>query len=1006
MGRTAGPARSAATADTFVLHFADFEGAGGPDAMGYTTVDRTAQIARFFHVADGTELDGGQYGNLLPLNGLHSMWCGVDASTAAPYCGYATLPGYGNLWDQILESSVIAGDSLEFSYNIFWDSEPGYDGTVVEYTFDSGVTWTSFPVNDSFSYRSGLYDNKGPTPFLAETFTASSSGASSVQVRFRFTSDGSYSDADALWQTDGALIVDDIAVSAWSGGSPVFSDTEDFESANPDDNGAGIWTGRKGPAFGDFAALYPGVSLLQEDECDFVGGFVWGFFDDPINAYYECHTPDPRPDVGVIPYGNEDGVYIRNEIWSPPFDNIGSGDEYRFGYRRYLDNSLNALVFWTGAVRSWVDPDGGGPLPLCPGQWRETSFFIWYWQNRVWSRTTYQIGSLIDPNAEKIQIAVGVLDMCKTWCNIYGTGSCHSHAPLFDDIRVERVSTTGPRFSVRHIDLFQDNFAGDGTLTGTARADMAADILPSASPGIQPGDSCVMYVSPIGSSSGAPAAWVYVRVHNGNAPKSGAGLGSPDTRAGKTGPRWPYVGSWNDADGHIWEVFQMDTAFTSTGVVVNDRYCVDLNDDLFVPGDTILYFFGADRDGTPYSGNESYWYRTIDGQGSDQLTDDPNEAAASPCEFTILPAGGYTRGGDMLYVDDTDDRGGPAQLFFDSAFDMMVLRDVIDRFDVLGPSSAVGNSLASRVTNNVTQIIDVYKTIIWNSGNLSSATIGDGTGWQEKSDDFGLLYEWIDTSSEGIGLYISGDGVASEWFHRLGGTGAMQLRSDYINFNLVSDDHVAFGEPVSPLLTATGASFIHHGVPDQLIALGGCPLINRFDVLEPIGSAIIEFPYPNSGYGAVISQQTINSVGETAVVVLSGFSYHYIRDSHLGWPVARVEHLSDILRKLPYILPQPTGVDPTIEFVNALEPNYPNPFNPVTTIRYSIKERAHVSLKVYNAAGQLVTTLVDEVQSPEQVSPVTWHGLNNAGQSVSSGVYFYKFVTKDFAKTRKMVVLK
>jgi hypothetical protein len=49
---------------------------------------------------------------------------------------------------------------------------------------------------------------------------------------------------------------------------------------------------------------------------------------------------------------------------------------------------------------------------------------------------------------------------------------------------------------------------------------------------------------------------------------------------------------------------------------------------------------------------------------------------------------------------------------------------------------------------------------------------------------------------------------------------------------------------------------------------------------------------------------------------------------------------------------------------------------------------------------------VDEVQSPEQVSPVTWHGLNNAGQSVSSGVYFYKFVTKDFAKTRKMVVLK
>ena len=93
-------------------------------------------------------------------------------------------------------------------------------------------------------------------------------------------------------------------------------------------------------------------------------------------------------------------------------------------------------------------------------------------------------------------------------------------------------------------------------------------------------------------------------------------------------------------------------------------------------------------------------------------------------------------------------------------------------------------------------------------------------------------------------------------------------------------------------------------------------------------------------------------------------------------------------------------------YANSLDYAYPNPFNPTTTIKYSIKERAHVSLKVYHAAGQLVTTLVDEVQSPDEVSPVTWHGINNTGQSVSSGVYFYKLVTKDFAKTRKMVLLK
>jgi flagellar hook assembly protein FlgD len=65
-----------------------------------------------------------------------------------------------------------------------------------------------------------------------------------------------------------------------------------------------------------------------------------------------------------------------------------------------------------------------------------------------------------------------------------------------------------------------------------------------------------------------------------------------------------------------------------------------------------------------------------------------------------------------------------------------------------------------------------------------------------------------------------------------------------------------------------------------------------------------------------------------------------------------------------------------------------------------------VSLKVYNAAGQLVRTLIGEVQAPEEVKPVEWDGANNAGQTVSSGVYFYKLVTSNFSQTKKMVLLK
>jgi hypothetical protein len=602
-----------------------------------------------------------------------------------------------------------------------------------------------------------------------------------------------------------------------------------------------------------------------------------------------------------------------------------------------------------------------------------------------------------------------VIDRCDVWCNVYGTGNCHSHGPLFDDVRLVRVNRVGPQYSVRHLDIFQDNFAENGSITGTARADAAQDILPSRSPGILPGDSTNVTISPIHAPAGSgPSAWLYARVQSSNAPKSGPGLGSPDGRTGKAN-RWPHRGSWVDANGHTWETFQMDSAFTAGGGWSPDRYCVDLNDDLFVPGDTIWYFFGADVDGASGNGNENYWHRTLDGQGESNVTSDVEEAAASPCEFMILPAGGYNRGGNILYVDDTDDRGGPAQLFFDSAFDVLGLGELIDRYDVMGPGSSVGNSLASRVKSNINQIIDVYKVILWNSGNLSSATIGDGTGEPEKSDDFGLLEQFVRTSDKGPLLYISGDDVAEEWVY-LSGTGAGLLRWDWIPFNLLDGDHVDFGETISPTFTATSVNFSPAGVPDQLIAQGGCPLINDFDVLQPTGISHEEFPYPSAGTGngsAIISSQQTNAAAQTATIVLSGFSYHHIRDAVVAFPPARVRHLQHILM-MQGLVPLPTGVDPDdgVQYANALEPNYPNPFNPATTIKYSIKERTHVSLKIYNAAGQLVATLVDEMQSPERVKPITWHGTNNAGQSVSSGVYFYKLTTQDFSKTRKMVLLK
>jgi hypothetical protein len=80
--------------------------------------------------------------------------------------------------------------------------------------------------------------------------------------------------------------------------------------------------------------------------------------------------------------------------------------------------------------------------------------------------------------------------------------------------------------------------------------------------------------------------------------------------------------------------------------------------------------------------------------------------------------------------------------------------------------------------------------------------------------------------------------------------------------------------------------------------------------------------------------------------------------------------------------------------------NYPNPFNPSTTISFSIANQEHVSLKVYNILGEVVSTLVNEVKGPGNYSVrFDAHGL-------SSGIYFYELNTGNFRNVKKMMILK
>jgi hypothetical protein len=89
----------------------------------------------------------------------------------------------------------------------------------------------------------------------------------------------------------------------------------------------------------------------------------------------------------------------------------------------------------------------------------------------------------------------------------------------------------------------------------------------------------------------------------------------------------------------------------------------------------------------------------------------------------------------------------------------------------------------------------------------------------------------------------------------------------------------------------------------------------------------------------------------------------------------------------------------------ALYTNYPNPFNPVTKIHYSVNKMEHVSIKVYNMLGQLISILVEGKKAAGKYL-VEWDGKNLQGQRAGSGIYFYHMQAGSFTQTRKMILVK
>ena len=88
-----------------------------------------------------------------------------------------------------------------------------------------------------------------------------------------------------------------------------------------------------------------------------------------------------------------------------------------------------------------------------------------------------------------------------------------------------------------------------------------------------------------------------------------------------------------------------------------------------------------------------------------------------------------------------------------------------------------------------------------------------------------------------------------------------------------------------------------------------------------------------------------------------------------------------------------------------LHPNFPNPFNPITTLRYDLPSDAFVTISIYDMLGREVIELGSIAQQAGFKS-IKWDATDSFGKPVSAGVYLYQIQAGEFVQTKKMVLLK
>ena len=451
----------------------------------------------------------------------------------------------------------------------------------------------------------------------------------------------------------------------------------------------------------------------------------------------------------------------------------------------------------------------------------------------------------------------------------------------------------------------------------------------------------------------------------------------------------PYKGTsiWN---GETWNFMVADYAITG-GVSFSDILAFDFNDDYFVGGDIIEYFYRAEA--------VNGYIVTFP-----EYATSSDEDLRSYYRVRCLPTPGTTL---LLVEDDANLLPSWREAFTYNGY------DDYDIYTTLSPGSGLQNNIASKADQSS---ISGYEVIVWDSGDVPSYTIADnGTEPLDKTSDAMLLADWLNGgTSHDTGLWVMGNAIAHD-------ISSESFFTQVLGTELLFSDHLDDITDVGiPHVFAVHPGLEWCGGDPWFWVDGGGPTVENFSMVAPL-APLAETSHiwgDDGGTSAVAGVFNVDPDGNGLPTDPNGFvnrtlfnpfSYYHVRNG--GYCIESGEsyaHLmvGHVLNNLfGHLGGSPPDEAPELPAATSLQGGYPNPFNPTTTISFGLATREHVRLAVYDAGGRRVRTLVDGPMAPGYHDRA-WDGRDDDGQRLASGVYLYRLYAGEYSDGGKLVLLK